>query len=67
MKVFAKEIVAVNRVNLTVEEGEVFGMLGPNGAGKTTTIRMITTLTKPSSGRIAVFGIDALKNPSQVR
>jgi len=43
------ELVAVNDVNFTVEEGEIFGLLGPNGAGKTTLIRMMTTLTPKTS------------------
>jgi len=66
-KTFGKSIVAVNNISFSVEEGEVFGLLGPNGAGKTTTIRMIITLTKPASGSISVFGIDALRQPSEVR
>ncbi|MDG6998616.1 MAG: ATP-binding cassette domain-containing protein [Nitrososphaerota archaeon] len=66
-KMFPNEIVAVNSVSFNVEEGEIFGMLGPNGAGKTTTIRMITTLTKPTSGDVTVLGVNAVKNPSQVR
>ena len=41
-------LVAVNSINLTVEEGEVFGFLGPNGAGKSTAVRMLTTLLKPT-------------------
>ena len=41
-------LVAVNNINLTVEEGEVFGFLGPNGAGKSTAVRMLTTLLKPT-------------------
>ena len=67
-KVFGKKgFVAVNGINFKVEEGEVFGLLGPNGAGKTTTIRMIITLTKPSSGSIFLLGINAVEKPSQIR
>ncbi|MGH3926275.1 MAG: ATP-binding cassette domain-containing protein, partial [Pseudonocardiaceae bacterium] len=49
-------IVAVDRVNLTVRRGEVYGFLGPNGAGKTTTLRMLLGLIGPSGGTAAVFG-----------
>ena len=45
-----ENLVAVNSINLTVEEGEVFGFLGPNGAGKSTAVRMLTTLLKPTGG-----------------
>src|SRR3954466_4680584 len=45
------EVLAVQRVDLAVEEGEIFGFLGPNGAGKTTTVRMLTTLLLPTGGR----------------
>lgn len=48
-KKFAEKI-AVDRLNLHVKEGEVFGFLGPNGAGKTTTVRMLTCLISPTSG-----------------
>jgi len=58
---------AVDQVNLFIEPGEMFGLLGPNGAGKTTTIRMLTTLLKPATGSIAVFGIDAAAHPMRVR
>jgi ABC-2 type transport system ATP-binding protein len=44
------DFVAVNEVSFVVHEGEIFGLLGPNGAGKTTLIRMMTTLTPPTSG-----------------
>ena len=52
------EFVAVDHVNFSVEEGEIFGWLGPNGAGKTTTIRMLLGLMKPTSGRMTVLGYD---------
>jgi ABC-2 type transport system ATP-binding protein len=48
------DFVAVDRLNLTVTKGEVFGFLGPNGAGKSTTIRMLCGLLKPTSGRAQV-------------
>lgn len=53
----------VDDLSFTIEAGEIFGLLGPNGAGKSTTIRMLTTLTKPSQGRIEVYGYDVVKNP----
>lgn len=51
-----KDVLAVDNVNLTIEEGEIFGLLGPNGAGKTTTINAITGLTKADRGEIIIFG-----------
>jgi ABC-2 type transport system ATP-binding protein len=59
--------VAVDRLNLAVREGEVFGFLGPNGAGKSTTIRMLCGLLRPTSGRAAVAGFDVARNPESVR
>ena len=59
------DIVAVNDISFTVEEGEIFGLIGPNGAGKTTTIRMMMDIIKPDSGEMTVFGEklgDATKN-----
>ena len=50
-------------VDLTVNEGEIFGFLGPNGAGKTTTIRVLLDLIKPTSGSATVFGIEAAEDP----
>lgn len=58
---------AVQDLNLNVQSGETFGFLGPNGAGKTTTIRMLTTLTKPTSGRAWVNGFDVVKEPDKVK
>jgi ABC-2 type transport system ATP-binding protein len=57
----------VDGLDLQVGKGELFGFLGPNGAGKTTTIRILTTLTKPSSGRVLINDIDVAKDPSKVK
>ncbi len=57
------DTVAVDGLNLEVYAGEVFGFLGPNGAGKTTTCRILTTLTKPSSGRALVSGCEVVADP----
>lgn len=65
-KTFDKQV-AVDDVSFTVKQGEVFGLLGPNGAGKTTILRMITTLLKPTSGNIMIFGHDIKKEGSLAR
>ncbi len=59
--------VAVDGVDLTVREGEVFGLLGPNGAGKTTLIRLLNTLLPLREGRIVVLGHDVRREPMAVR
>jgi ABC-2 type transport system ATP-binding protein len=59
--------VAVDRLDLTIGKGEVFGLLGPNGAGKTTTILMILGLTEPTSGSISTVGFDPLRQPLEVK
>ena len=58
---------AVDDLNLEVYPGEIFGFLGPNGAGKTTTIRMLTTLTKPASGRVWINGFDVITKALQAK
>lgn len=61
------EHAAVDSINFTVGEGEIFGLLGPNGAGKTTTLKMLTTLLPPTSGRALVAGYDVGRHPTAVR
>jgi len=58
---------AVNRVNLVVGKGTVFGFLGPNGAGKTTTIKMMAGILKPSAGRILINHRDLAEHPTLVK
>jgi ABC-2 type transport system ATP-binding protein len=65
-KVYNK-VPVVNDLSFTIAPGEMFGLLGPNGAGKSTTIRMLTTLTKPSSGSIKIAGYDVQGQAIQVK
>ena len=60
-------LTAVDKLNLDIEQGELFSLLGVNGAGKTTTIKMLTCLTKPSSGDALVGGYSIIKEPKQVK
>jgi ABC-2 type transport system ATP-binding protein len=62
-----KTVQALDGLSFSVREGEVFGLLGPNGAGKSTTVRILTTLTRPDSGRAVVAGEDVVRNPNGVR
>jgi ABC-2 type transport system ATP-binding protein len=61
------DFVAVDSLNLGVEQGEVFGLLGPNGAGKTTTILMLLGLTEPTAGRVKVLGFNPARQPLSVK
>jgi len=61
------EVEAVRGVNLSVEQGELFGLLGPNGAGKTTTIKMLITLLIPTAGSARVLGYDVVRDVREVR
>jgi ABC-2 type transport system ATP-binding protein len=56
-------VVALDHLDLEVEQGEVLGYLGPNGAGKTTTIRLLLGLSRPTEGRAEVFGLDCQRQP----
>ena len=62
-----KELLAVDRVNLEVEEGECFGLLGPNGAGKTSLVKMITAVSPPTSGKIEVLGKDLQTHSRRIK
>ncbi|MCW4026412.1 MAG: ABC transporter ATP-binding protein [Candidatus Bathyarchaeota archaeon] len=62
-----RPIRAVDRVDITVEKGEIFGLLGPNGAGKTTLIKMLCTIILPDEGTAEVNGYDVLEEPYNVR
>jgi ABC-2 type transport system ATP-binding protein len=61
------DVLAVDDVTFDVAAGEIFAFLGPNGAGKTTTIKMLTTLLKPTGGRIEIDGLDPAKQSNEVR
>ena len=61
------EHTVVDRLDLDIEAGEVFGLLGPNGAGKTTTILMLLGLVEPTKGKIEVLGLDPRWNPLEVK
>lgn len=58
---------AVNSLNLTVNDGEIFGFLGPNGAGKTTTIRMLTGILQPTEGSVYIDSINLSENPIEAK
>lgn len=62
-----KGVRAVDGMSFSVPEGIIFGLLGPNGAGKSTMLRMLTTLTRPTSGLAEILGFDVVKKPLEVR
>ena len=62
-----QRVVAVDGIDLNVDEGELFGLLGPNGAGKTTTISICTTRALPTSGRVRIAGVDVVHTPAIAR
>jgi ABC-2 type transport system ATP-binding protein len=61
------DLTAVDRLNLEIKRGEIFGLLGPNGAGKTTTILMLLGLSEPTSGEVRVVGVDPTRNALDVK
>lgn len=62
-----RSLVAVNHVNLTIQDGELFGLLGVNGAGKTTLISMLSTLVHPTSGTASLMGYDLIKEKEEIK
>lgn len=66
-KVYPGGHTALAAIDLAVREGEIFGFLGPNGAGKTSTIKILTTLSRPSSGAASVAGFDVVREGAKVR
>ena len=62
-----KDVIAVDKLNLEIYEGEVFSLLGVNGAGKTTTIKMLSTLVKPTSGDAKIFDYSILKDEEAIK
>ena len=62
-----RDKLAVNALNLSIQEGEIFGFLGPNGAGKTTTILMLLGLTEPTAGQVSVCGFDPTHQALEVK
>jgi ABC-2 type transport system ATP-binding protein len=61
------EVLAVDHVSFSVNDGEIFGLIGPDGAGKTSIFRMLTTLLLPDSGSASVAGFDVVKDYKQIR
>lgn len=61
------EFLALDSLDLELQEGDLFGFIGPNGAGKTTTMKILATLLEPTDGRAFVGGIDVVKEPKKVR
>ncbi len=66
-KVYPGDVTAVDRLDLTVHRGEIFGLLGPNGAGKSTTAGMLTTRVLPTGGRAFVGGVDVVAHPARAK
>jgi ABC-2 type transport system ATP-binding protein len=67
VKEYPGAVRALDGVTFEVEEGSVFGLLGPNGAGKTTTVKILTTLSRPTSGSARILGVDVESDPGAVR
>lgn len=61
------DTIALKNLNLTIHDGEIFGLIGHNGAGKTTTINLLTSIATPTEGNIFVNGMDLVQNPNNVK
>jgi len=62
-----KDLIAVDELDLTIEEGELFALLGVNGAGKTTTVKMLSTLVRPTAGEATVFGFALGREDAKIK
>ena len=67
VKIYPKDVRALDGLSFTVEAGTIFGLLGPNGAGKSTTVKILTTLARPDSGSATVAGLEVSSQAAQVR
>ncbi|HEV3170266.1 MAG TPA: ATP-binding cassette domain-containing protein, partial [Actinocrinis sp.] len=67
VKTYKGGVEAVRGISLQIPAGTVFGLLGPNGAGKSTVVRMLSTLSAPTSGRATVAGFDIVREQGRVR
>lgn len=65
--VSSEPVPAVDGVSFEIPQGQIYGLLGPNGAGKTTLVKMLTTITSPTSGRAIVYGFDVVRQAIEVR
>lgn len=61
------KVVGIDKLNLEIHEGEIFGFIGPNGAGKSTTIRLLLDFIRPTHGSASVFGLDSHKNTVKIK
>jgi ABC-2 type transport system ATP-binding protein len=66
-KTYSGKVKAVNKLSITVEDGEIIGFIGPNGAGKTTTLKMMTGILNPDEGEILLNGINIQTNPIEAK
>lgn len=66
-KTFGKGAAAVNDVSLSVKKGSIYSLIGPNGSGKTTIIKMVAGLLQPTSGSIAIDGVDVVEQPTEAK
>ena len=67
VKIYGKDSIGVYNLSFTVNDGEIYALVGPNGSGKTTTLRIISTLIKPTSGNVYVYGVDVVRDSLRVR
>src|SRR5262249_37187547 len=66
-KVYGKDLVALDKLNLVIDKGDIFGFIGPNGAGKTTTMKILATLLRPTSGQAYVCGYSVNGQAKHIR